>query len=434
MSIEDRLRTALHDEADGTHVDPASFDRIERRTAVARRRRRAMGGGLALVAVVAAAVGGGLALQDDGEPVRVGPASDSRETTTTTSTTTRQGSTTYTLVNSGFVWPGPGDDRRFATSADAARAFGIAYLGMADPVVEVSRDRFGHLGESRAEAELRPRGTTTASGGGPRTLVELARTEAGIDPMWRVVSAASPDLEVDVPAPGAVVSSPLRVSGRGGYLYEANVIIEVRAEGVAEPLVVTNTTAAGSGTAELAPFSADVTFEGPTSGRGAIVLKADSGIEGTPHATVVPVTFGSPSAAGSTQVTVFLQDQQGDFVPVTREVPRTTGVLRASLEQQLLGAYPGEQARGLTSPFSEDGDLLRGVTISGDGTAVVDFEPGIVDALSGADGAAVLASLDRTAFQFSTVTWVRYSVGGQCTDFAGIGTDLLCERRSRDEY
>jgi hypothetical protein len=122
-------------------------------------------------------------------------------------------------------------------------------------------------------------------------------------------------------------------------------------------------------------------------------------------------------------------------VPVQRVVPFTAGVLRASLEQQLLGAYPGEQARGLTSPFSEDGQLLRGVTITQDDrTAVVDLEPGIVDELAGADGADVLASLDRTVFQFPTVTWVRYSVGGECRSFAGLDTELLCERRSRDEY
>jgi hypothetical protein len=37
-------------------------------------------------------------------------------------------------------------------------------------------------------------------------------------------------------------------------------------------------------------------------------------------------------------------------------------------------------------------------------------------------------------FQFPTVTWVRYTVGGECRAFAGIATDLVCEPRTRDQY
>jgi hypothetical protein len=109
-------------------------------------------------------------------------------------------------------------------------------------------------------------------------------------------------------------------------------------------------------------------------------------------------------------------------------------VLRASLLELLEGATSEEESRGLTSPFDDDASLLRGVTITEDRTAVVDFTPDVVDALADADGAAVLASLDHTVFQFPTVTWVRYEVGGGCASFAGIDTELLCERRSRDEY
>ena len=424
MNMEDRLRTALHDVADGTEVDPASFDRIERRTVVARRRRRAVGGGLALVAVVALAAGLPLALQDDGEPVQVGPASDTRETTTTTTDESRttDPDDAPTLANHGFVWPGPGDAGRFDDPILAATAFVDEYLGMVNAVVEPT-------GEDTFTARPGIEGGGTFPPEGPRTFVHTAV----VNGRAVVTGAESPNVKVEAPARVAEISSPVRVSGSARNLYEANVIADVRAEGVLEPLVTTATTAAGSGP-ELAAFSVDLSFEAPGVRRGAIVVRSDSGIEGTPEATVVPVRFGPAAANDTTEVTVYLQDPQGDFVPVTRQVPRTTGVLRASLEQQLLGAYPGEQARGLTSPFSEDGQLLRGVTITEDRTAVVDLDPGIVDELAGADGAAVLASLDRTVFHFPTVTWVRYSVGGECRSFAGLDTELLCERRSRDEY
>jgi hypothetical protein len=434
MSIEDRLRTALHDEADGTHVDPASFDRIERRTAIARRRRRAMGGGLALVAVVAVAVGGGLALQDDGEPVQTGPASDTRETTTTTSTTTTdQGRTTYPLVNEApdFQWPAPGDDRTYNDHVPLVQAFAEEYLGVVDPDLEDSGDDTTTIRPRREDGSTPP-------ADGPRTVVEWAT----IDDHLVVVGAYSPNIRVNTPERAQALSSPVRVDGHARNLYEGTVIVDVRADGLPEPLATVPTTATvgSEPLAEpphgpvLAPFSVDVPFEVPPAGRGAVVVRSDSGLEGTPEATVVPVRFGPQTAGDTVELTVFLQDEAGDFVGVPRIVPFTPGVLRASLEQQLLGASPGEQARGLRSPFSENADLLRGVTITEDRTAVVDLEPGVVEALAGADGAAVLASLDRTVFQFPTVTWVRYSVGGECADFAGIGTDLLCERRSRDEY
>jgi len=248
-----------------------------------------------------------------------------------------------------------------------------------------------------------------------------------------VIGATSPNIVVDTPPQGLQLSSPVRVSGAARNLYESNVIVDVRAEGIPRAVATVATTAAGSGP-ELAPYSVDVPFEAPVAPRGAIVVRSDSGLEGTPEATVVPVAFGRPPAGDTIEVTVFLQDAHGDFVPVTRTIPSTAGVLRASLEQLLDGATAEEEARGLTSPFDGDAELLRGVTISDDRTAVVDLQPGVVDAVAGADGAAVLASLDHTVFQFPTVTWVRYSVGGECRSFAGIGTDLLCERRSRDEY
>jgi hypothetical protein len=249
------------------------------------------------------------------------------------------------------------------------------------------------------------------------------------------VSAASPNLVVDAPALGASASSPLRVSGRGRNLYEANVIVEVRVEfaGAGLPLAVVPTTAAGSGP-DLAPFSVDVPFDASGATRGAVVVRSDSGLEGTPEATVVPVDFPAPDPGATTEIQVFLQDAQQDFVPVTRSVPRTQAVLRAALEQLLTGATPEEEARGLSSPFSDDADLLRSVTITGNGTAVVDLDPSFGTAVADSPNAAVLGSLDHTVFQFPSVVWVSYRFGGECGTFGEIDPSLLCDPRTRDEY
>jgi hypothetical protein len=421
MTTEDRLRTALHAAADDTEIAPDSFDRIERRTVVARRRRRAVGGGLALAAVVALAAGVPLALQDDGEPVRVGPASDTRETTTTTSTTTTPPAETP-AEPALFRWPASVDDRTFDDHVLLVQAFAEEYLGVVEPDLSDN-------GDDTTTVRPRREDGSTAPADGPRTVVEWTTVDGHVV----VIGATSPNIQVAAPTPGAEITSPVTVSGQARNLYEGTVIVDVRGDGVPTPLATVPTTAAGSGP-ELAAFSVDVPYEVALADRGALVVKSDSGLEGTPEATVVPVRFGSQSAGETIQVTVYLQDQQGDFVPAQRTVPFTAGVLRASLLELLEGVTSEEEARGLTSPFDDDANLLRGVTITDDRTAVVDLEPDVVDALAGADGAAVLASLDHTVFQFPSVTWVTYRVDGGCESFAGLDTELLCERRSRDEY
>jgi hypothetical protein len=225
------------------------------------------------------------------------------------------------------------------------------------------------------------------------------------------------------------------VAGEARNLFEGTVIVEVR-DGSGAILTTMSTTADGSGP-ELARFAVQVAFSPPV-GRGAIVVKSDTGIEGTPEATVVPVTFGAGGAQPTMEVTVFLVDQEQDFVPVTRQVRRTAGVLRAALEQLLLGATPEDEARGLGSPFDDHADLLRGVTISEDGTAIVDLDPDfglrIDNSSTSAVSYAILGSLDRTVFQFPSVVRVAYRFGGECGTFYDSSPDYLCEPRTRDEY
>lgn len=429
MSAEDRLRTALHAAADDTPVDPASYDRIERRTVAARRRRRGVGGGLAAVALVAVAVTVPLALRDDGgEPVQTGPASDTRDTTTTTSSTTTtepESTPTEPAVDEPlFRWPSDGTG--YDSTGDLVTAFAEEYLGVVRPAVEDN-------GDSTFTVRPRGEGGAPAPAEGPRTVVEVGPFGGSTV----VIGAVSPNIRVDLPAAGTAITSPVRVSGQARNLFEGTVIVEVRTEAGDAPVVTVPGIAAGSGP-ELADFSVEVPFGGLPAGRGGIVVKSDSGLEGTPEATVVPLTFGSPPATDTTEVRVYLLDQRGDYVPVTRQVPRTTGVLRASLEQLLAGATPEEQARGLTSPFDDDAALLRGVTITPDGTAVVDLERGFGTAIpnssTSAMSAAILASLDHTVFQFPSVVRVSYRFGGECGTFGEIDPDFLCEPRTRDEY
>jgi hypothetical protein len=420
MNPEDRLRTALHDVADSTPVDPGSYDRIERKAATARRRRRVVGGGLA-AALVVVGVAVPLALRDDSQSVQTGPASDSRDTTTTTPNTTAPPAEAPGVGLAGpFVWP---SDDRFRSAEAVVLAFAEEYLGVVGPSAADN-------GDSSFIVRPQSEGSGRVRTDGPRTIVETATAEG----RYWVVGAVSPNIQVAAPAANAGVSSPATVSGQARNLYEGNVIVEVR-DGSGAVLGTNFTTAAGSGP-ELAPFSTEVSFDEGVGPIGAVVVKSDSGLGGTPEATVVPVDFGATSA--TTEVTVFLVDDSGDFVPVTREVPRTTGVLRAALLELLEGATPEEQAQGLSSPFDDHGDLLRGVTITEGDRAVVDLDPNfgsrIPNSSTSAMSTAILGSLDRTVFQFPNVLWVSYRFGGECGTFGEIDPAFLCEPRTRDQY
>ena len=114
-------------------------------------------------------------------------------------------------------------------------------------------------------------------------------------------------------------------------------------------------------------------------------------------------------------------DTRTAVVPVSRQVPRTSGVLRAALEQLLAGPTDGERFRGLHSWFSEEtAGMLNDVTIGPDGTAVVDFgdlRPVIPNASTSAGSDQLLAQLEATVFQFASVTGVEYRIDGSCEAF-----------------
>jgi spore germination protein GerM len=131
---------------------------------------------------------------------------------------------------------------------------------------------------------------------------------------------------------------------------------------------------------------------------------------------VVDISFSAP---GQTEVTAFFLRGE-ELVPVSRTVPATTGVLRVSLEQLLAGPTEEERSAGLISLFAAGAaGELRDVTIDGDGKAVVDFGPGVVNGSAGTSTGStlLLAQLNATVFQFSTVERVEYRLEGSCAGF-----------------
>jgi hypothetical protein len=109
-------------------------------------------------------------------------------------------------------------------------------------------------------------------------------------------------------------------------------------------------------------------------------------------------------------------------VAVARPIGDTPGVLRAALEQLLAGPTPEEEAVGLSSWFSDaTAGMLRDVTVSGDGTAIVVLDSAlpetIPNASTSAGSAALLGQLNGTVFQFENVQAIEYRLDGSCEAF-----------------
>ena len=145
-----------------------------------------------------------------------------------------------------------------------------------------------------------------------------------------------------------------------------------------------------------------------------------------------------PPGPGQMSVMVFFTCRQdGDQsppVPLTRVVPEAPAVLRAALEQELLGPSGEEGAAGFFSWFSgATAGMLRGVELEPAGRAVVDFadlRPVIPGASSSAGSHLLLSQLDATVFQFPNVETVQYRIDGSCDVFFE-WLQMQCHDRTR---
>ena len=153
----------------------------------------------------------------------------------------------------------------------------------------------------------------------------------------------------------------------------------------------------------------------------------------TPPVTPGPSTSPAPAPTGQPTDTVvvrayfFLGDESGSagLVPVLREVPQTTAVGRAAMEQLLAGpsAREASASPAITSTIPA-GSRLLGLTVA-NGLATVDLSR---EFESGGGSASMVGRLGQVVFtltQFSTVREVAFEIEGRpVTVFSGEGIVL----------
>jgi hypothetical protein len=431
MSIEDRLRAAMHREADAVEPAPDGWDRISARTAAAQRQRmrqRATVAVLSMAAVVALVVGAVAMLgDDDGQRVGTVPADDAAPgpTDPPPPSTTVGDLVPPSPVPADALWPFR--ESPYTDPVETAEAFMRDYLGMEEPEGRVDR----RDGDRATYVNVRRMGHT----GRAETTVHVVDHSGKL----YVTAATTEQIRVDEPRPFQLVTSPVTVAGAASA-FEGNVNVEVREHGMVAGESLGSGFVTGSGGAELGPFRGTIEFRRPSTSLGALVLTIwsaeDGGLE---EAAVLRIQFAEvgpgcqapeppPLAEDETSVAVVLTCdavpplEEGFFVAAERHLPRTPGVLRAALDALLAGPSDAERDAGLGSMFSEEtAGFLRSVNITADGTAVVDLDGRLLQVVSGASsstGSAVfLGQLDNTIFHFSQVQRIEYRLDGSCDAF-----------------
>lgn len=364
---------------------------------------------------------------DDGGPGSSGGSGGGDPTSSTASTTLPPGVTP--LDTTDVVWPTAARGVRFTDPVAAVRSFAVDHLGFDRPLIGA------FLPDTATTGVVEVRGDSSVPA---VTTVQVRRLEPDDD--WWVVGATTPNIELEEPTALAAIASPVLLRGVS-TAFEATVNVEIRADDQVEPLA--RTFVMGGANGELGPFAAQVAFSSPgPAANGSIVLMTYSARDGSlVEATVVRVRFGEPRPdgqqttactgdparaplePGQTEVRVFFTcgDPTSAPRPVYRVVPATPDVLRAALEQVLVGPTPNERSIGFTSWFSPDTfDMVQGVDLDADGSARVDFDDFrkvIPNASTSAGSAMLLAQLNATVFQFPSVTSVVYRFDGDCEDF-----------------
>ncbi len=135
-----------------------------------------------------------------------------------------------------------------------------------------------------------------------------------------------------------------------------------------------------------------------------------------------PTAAMSPVAASPTPSIMVVKayfssivDNDVEFVPVERTVPRTAAVGQAAIEELLKGPTPEERARGLYSAIPE-GARLRSLRVV-DGVAYADFDEALQFQVGGSLRVmAIRKSITLTLLQFPTVQSVVISIEGRTED------------------
>ena len=233
-------------------------------------------------------------------------------------------------------------------------------------------------------------------------------------------------INVESPGPGETVNlSPLPIKGqaRGQWFFEGSFPVEIRdldgnmvASGIAE--------AQGDWmTEDFVPFTASIAIKSGFQGKARLILRKDnpSGIPEFDDELNIPININIVSETMAVNVFFGMTTPTSDIdpcdlvYPVSRSVPRTSGVAKAALEELFKGPTEEEKKEGFFTSLP-DGVALNRIVIA-DGEASVDFSQELEYQVGGSCRVtAIRAQIIETLKQFSSVNKVVISINGRTED------------------
>lgn len=220
---------------------------------------------------------------------------------------------------------------------------------------------------------------------------------------------------------GDTVSSPLQitgyVNGEGWNGFEGQVGTVSLQDNTGNELDIEPLTATTEWMTTTVRFETNLEFT-TNATEGKLVFRNEnaSGEPSRDKTVTIPVKF---ALAGETMnLQAYFTNSRLDpevtcekVFPVTRTVPRTTGVARAALEELFKGPTNAEKTAGYQTSIA--GGKINSLTIV-DGVAKADFHSAIEDGVAGSCRVtAIRSQITHTLKQFPTVKSVIISVDGK---------------------
>lgn len=235
-------------------------------------------------------------------------------------------------------------------------------------------------------------------------------------------------IRVTTPTPNLLVRSPLAVRGeaRGSWYFEGSFPVRLLDANGTELAVTPAQAYRDWMTADLAPFSAELSFGTPTTETGTLVLEKDNPSGLPEHAAEyrIPVRFASSTAPAEQRVVQLYYynpaqdtDKSGSILcsrdgleAVSRTIPLTQTPLQDTLRLLLKGELTAaERAKGITTEFPLPGLELQKAVVT-ESAATLTFADPRNKTTGGSCRVSVLwAQIEATVKQFTGDTPVRFS-------------------------
>ncbi|MDO8425749.1 MAG: Gmad2 immunoglobulin-like domain-containing protein [bacterium] len=230
-------------------------------------------------------------------------------------------------------------------------------------------------------------------------------------------------IHVTSPRPNAAIANPLTVTGeaRGTWFFEATFPVRIERE---DGTVLVQHYAQAQGewmTENFVPFTATLTFDAPTSGRGTLILERSNPSDLPEHDAElrIPITFAGTAqrsvtlhyynAARDRDASGNIQCSRAGIVPVERTIPRTITPIQDTVRALLAGDLTAqERAAGITTEFPLEQLTLRAASLDS-GLLTLTLNDPLGNTSGGACRAGILwLQIEQTALQFPEVTRVRF--------------------------